>query len=531
MDHKRRRAISVVAGIALLALLTPSLVGRAAAAEPIPPSVQAVKTEVQSKPRYQHSTWGLRVVDRDTGEVLIDELSDKLFVTGSILKTYTTSATLAEYGTDYRFRTPVHRVGGVRNGRLNGDLVLVASGDYSFGLRDRPDGTLGYNSTPQIDHNYGDTGLPGPTLLANSHPLAGVDDLAQQVRESGIRRVRGDVMIDDRLFEEFKGWPDGTISPIWVNENVIDMMATPTTPGERAKVRWRPHTSAIQVINRTRTGPPGSQSSLQASGPTRGKVTLSGRIPADSQPLLTIVQVPFPANFARTAFIDALRDHGVDVDARTRGANPSQELPKKKALTGANRVAQRVSPPLSEYVKVILKVSYNRGADLMACLLAVRRGSTDCEDGLLSVVENNAALGASPETTLPFDGAGSDDRDRTSPLDFTTFLSNLYNTQPYGQAIYDGMPILGVDGTLRESGLGSPAAGKIHAKTGDRVAFTEAGQGFAGAKTRVGYIEAESGRNLVYADLIRDIPIEQPTDIFEVDKDMTALETAIQQGY
>jgi serine-type D-Ala-D-Ala carboxypeptidase/endopeptidase (penicillin-binding protein 4) len=167
----------------------------------------------------------------------------------------------------------------------------------------------------------------------------------------------------------------------------------------------------------------------------------------------------------------------------------------------------------------------------MACLLAVRGGSTDCLDGLQSVVDNNASLGASPFTTLPFDGAGSDDRDRTTPVDFTTFLRNAYNTQPWGQALYDGMPILGVDGTLRETGLGSPAAGQIHAKTGDRVAFTDGGQGFAGATTRVGYIEAASGRHLVYADFINGTPLVEPSDIFDILDDMTALETAIQQGY
>jgi D-alanyl-D-alanine carboxypeptidase/D-alanyl-D-alanine-endopeptidase (penicillin-binding protein 4) len=179
---------------------------------------------------------------------------------------------------------------------------------------------------------------------------------------------------------------------------------------------------------------------------------------------------------------------------------------------------------------VILKVSYNRGADLMVCLLAVKRGSTDCEEGLQSIAANNTALGVPPQTTFAFDGAGSDDRDRTSPIAATTFLRNVYS-QSYGQSFYDGLPIFGVDGTLAQTGMGSPAAGKIRAKTGNRVAFLESGGGIAGAQTRIGYIEAASGRQLVYADLIRDIPLDEPTDIFHVDEDMTAVETAIQQGY
>jgi D-alanyl-D-alanine carboxypeptidase/D-alanyl-D-alanine-endopeptidase (penicillin-binding protein 4) len=185
--------------------------------------------------------------------VLLNLDADKLFVTGSILKIYATSAALDTLGPDYRFRTPVFRRGTVRGGVLAGDPVLVASSDTSFGLRDRRDGTLGYNNAPEIDHNYADTGLPGPALLKSSDPLVGVNDLAKQVRGSGIRRVTGDVAIDDRLFRTFDGFADGLMSPIWVNENVIDITTRPTSAGKPAQVDWRPKSAAIRVVNRVKT--------------------------------------------------------------------------------------------------------------------------------------------------------------------------------------------------------------------------------------------------------------------------------------
>ena len=37
---------------------------------------------------------------------------------------------------------------------------------------------------------------------------------------------------------------------------------------------------------------------------------------------------------------------------------------------------------VGEYVKVVMKVSYNRGADLLACLVGARVGIRDCEAGL-----------------------------------------------------------------------------------------------------------------------------------------------------
>jgi D-alanyl-D-alanine carboxypeptidase/D-alanyl-D-alanine-endopeptidase (penicillin-binding protein 4) len=497
---------------------------------PVPADVLETMTRVQSGARYRHSTWGLAVADLATGEVLIDERGDKLFVPGSVMKTYATANALDAYGARYRFRTPVYRQGPLRDGSLRGSLVLVASGDFSMGLRDRPDGTLAFNSAPEIDHNYADTGLPGPTLLKHSDPLAGLDDLARQVRASGVRRVLGDVVIDDRLFEAYGGWPDGLISPIWVNENVLDITAEPTAPGRAARLDWRPKTAALRVEGRVTTGPAGSQPAVTVRHARPGVVRVGGRVPAGGGPILRIFQIPDPAAFARTAFIEALRRHGVQVTAPATGPNPNALLPRGRAYPAGRRVAERVSPPLSEYTKVVLKVSYNRGADLMVCLAAVREGSRDCAAGIAREVRNNARLGAGRRTTFPFDGAGSVEQDRTTPLDMTRFLRGVAG-RPYGAALRAGLPVLGVDGTLADVGRGTPAAGRVQAKTGTRLGVTDAGQALLTGNAHVGYIRARSGRVLVFADMVRDVPLASPVQFQAVEEDLAAIEAAIQRAY
>ena len=139
-----------------------------------------------SKPVYAHSLWGFRVEDRTTGEVLLDQNGDAMFTTGSILKVFSTSTALSQYGSDHTFKTPVYRTGPVRNGAVHGDLVLVASGDFSMGLREQPDGTMVFASAPDVDHTYANTGLPGIEVGAN--PLAALDDLAEQIARRASRR-------------------------------------------------------------------------------------------------------------------------------------------------------------------------------------------------------------------------------------------------------------------------------------------------------------------------------------------------------
>src|SRR5919112_1940973 len=144
--------------------------------------------------RYQYGEWGYLEVD-PSGGTTVRALGppDRLYIPGSSTKLFTVSATLDDLGFDHRFETPVYARGKVEKGTLGGDLVLVASGDLTMGGRTAPNGTVSY--TP-VDHTYAND-VPGATLTPEN-PLAGLDEIARQVRESGITRVDGNVIIDTR---------------------------------------------------------------------------------------------------------------------------------------------------------------------------------------------------------------------------------------------------------------------------------------------------------------------------------------------
>jgi D-alanyl-D-alanine carboxypeptidase/D-alanyl-D-alanine-endopeptidase (penicillin-binding protein 4) len=489
----------------------------------------AIERIISAAP-YAHSSWGLMAADVATGQVVVAHMAEKMFVPGSILKIYSVASALAAYGADYRFETPVYRRGAVAEGVLVGDLVLVASGDLSFGLRDRADGTLAFNSAPDLDHTYANTGLPGPALVPNSQPLAGVDDLARQVRTAGIREVRGDVVIDDRLFEAYDGWPDGLIAPSWVNDNVVDITATPTAAGLPARVDWRPRTAAYRVESEVTTVA-GEGTPLVVDAPRPGVIRVRGAIAAASAPVLAIWRVEDPAAFARAAFVEALGRAGVRVLASPTGRNPAGLLPAGRAYPASERVALRVSPAFGEYARVILKTSHNPGADLMVCLLAVRAGSRDCADGLRREGAVIAGFGVSRASTQLFDGAGSDERNRTSPADAVRFLSGIARA-PWAPAFRDGLAVLGVDGDVATLQAGTPAAGRVRVKTGSRAAVGPGGlPGLATAVSMVGYAETAGGRQLAFAILLRDLPFSGFDDFMAARRDQGAIAAALQQSF
>src|SRR5438552_18391274 len=188
---------------------------------------------VIGRDEYRQAHWGILVVDAESGKTVYAHNPDHLFFPASTTKLYSCAAALAELGPDYRFETPVYARGAVKDGRLVGDLILVAQGDLTLGGRTEPGGHMAFKDH---DHTYAN-GTDRAELTATD-PLAGLRELARQVAAAGIRRV-GDVLIDDRFFPRNRGSGSGPslLTPIVVNDNVIDVIVTPADePGKPAGV-------------------------------------------------------------------------------------------------------------------------------------------------------------------------------------------------------------------------------------------------------------------------------------------------------
>ncbi len=494
-----------------------------------PKSLTRALADIEDQPKYQSSDWGYSVLDQTTGDVLAAQNADHYFDPGSTMKTYSVSTALRLYDPGYQFHTPVYQVGSVSGDTLNGNLVLVGSGDLSFGLREQPDGTLHYENLPALDHSYATTGFPG-AVEPPGDPLTGLDALASQVRASGISQVSGDVVVDDRLFTPYNGFSDGLISPIWVNENLIDILVTPgSDAGQTASIKWRPVTATYTVDNQATTVAADGTTALEVKEETPGRLVVTGTIAAGIPPRLVVAEVKDPAAFARTAFIEALQRAGVAVTATPTGPNPASLLPAKDGYQAGDKLGEHVSATLAQYASLIMKVSYNRGADLMTCLSAVKAGSTDCQKGLVASVDTMTDLGLSKTAAYPFDGAGSDDRSRTTPAALATFYKAATQA-PYGKALFDALPVLGKSGTVADVLASSPAAGKVQLKTGNRVVGTEADQLIVLGNSLAGYIQTKSGRQVTFAIAVDNVPISSPIEFLQVTDDQARMVEFIQQG-
>src|SRR5580658_781129 len=265
-------------------------------AQPAGPSLKLRIAAIMSRPEYAHARFGMEFWQLGADKVAYRFNEQQFFVAASTTKLLTEGTALSLLGPDYRFHTRVFRTGATdRKGTLNGDLILVASGDPNLSNRVQPDGTLAFQNQ---DHAY--DSMPGGAKLVPGDPLAALRELAAQVAKAGIKNVAGRVLVDVSLFPEGER-ELGTgvvISPIAVNDNLIDVTIASGAEGSTPRLILSPATAYVQVDSQLKTGAPGNKNA-EISFDDRRKpdgtysVVVRGTVPAGSS-LLRTYRVPEP---------------------------------------------------------------------------------------------------------------------------------------------------------------------------------------------------------------------------------------------
>jgi D-alanyl-D-alanine carboxypeptidase/D-alanyl-D-alanine-endopeptidase (penicillin-binding protein 4) len=492
-------------------------------AEPLPPEIQAI----MDQPRYRTARWSLYLGDRTTEETLQELNADAMVLGASTTKLFTTAAALDVIGADFRFETPIYRRGTVDGqGIVQGDLILVASGDLTMGGRDTPEGQIAFTST---DHTYANA-LPGAQITPQD-PLAGLDNLAQQVAASGIRRVTGNVFIDARLFPQLAK-DEYMLSPIIINDNVIDLTLNPAGVGQPATITWRPQTQAYQVRSEVQTAAAGSAIDLTVTEAQPGMILVRGQIPADQTDVLRVHQVADPQAFARTLLIEALGRQGITVAASPTGPNPVAQLPASGSYATGDRVALHRSLPFSENLRLINKVSMNLHADTLVNLLAVRSGSADYDAGMTQIAAFLRRAGIDPTLASLSDGRGNVYTDLFSARTITGLLRYMA-TRPDFAVYHASQPIFGVDGSeVMTVPADSPVRGHAAAKSGTTVDEDKMNQRIMlMVRGNAGYLTAQSGRELVFGLYVTNVPMAGITDVFAILGDLGSIVELLYERY
>jgi D-alanyl-D-alanine carboxypeptidase/D-alanyl-D-alanine-endopeptidase (penicillin-binding protein 4) len=448
------------------------------AADPSPARLRKTIDPIVSRPEFGAAFWGVEVRSLKTGRLLYARNAEKAFRPASNMKLVTTAAALDAFGGEARVRTTVETAGRLdRLGRILGDVFLVGGGDPSLSARFTP-------------------GRP---------PAAAFEEMTDALVAAGVRRVEGRVVGHEGAFTGDRRGSDWTwddlawgygaeVSALSFTDNRVELTLAPgERVGDPAVLDVDPRHGCLAISSSVTTGeaapagaPSGDETVSLAREPGSNEVHLSGRVPIggswDGR-----LAVGDPARCAAQVFADVLEAKGIRV---TGGVATSRSpLPE-----GARVLAEHASPPMAEMVRVVNKESQNLHAEVLLRLVGLKvKGEGSAEKGHEAVAEFLARLGVPDEGFRLGDGSGLSRTDLLTPRGLVALLVAM-DRHEEAAAFRGSLPVAGVDGSLEKRMKGTPAEGRVAAKTGTLRL----------ANALAGYVTTVRGERLAFALVVNN---------------------------
>lgn len=430
---------------------------------------------------------GCLAVELRSGKTLLEWDSRSLLRPASTQKLLTAAAVLEKFGAAHRLVTPFYYTGNISSGTLAGNLVAVGGGDPSTG------DLIGLSD-------------PGPPPFA---------PLLAALRDRGVRRINGDLIGIDELFDEQlrgAGWRRRNYSQSFgapVNglsyaRNAVTVFAD-ASAGKSVQIILQPENSYLKTVNKMKllpTDAPRSAAGIRLSRLPGGGIIVSGAVRA-GRVLEWSCSVERPTLHYLQVLQTRLAQAGIAVTGRRIDLDPGRT--NRMALpAGAQRLCRLASPPLGELVRRLLKFSRNNYAEHFLKLLGTadrqrqgsyRSGSTALGEFLVS------RCGVAPDGFRLTDGSGLGRANRISPQTLVQVLRRMALDATDSEQFVQALPVAGESGTLSGRMNGTAAAGRVRAKTGT----------MPGVSCLAGYLTDDSGRELVFAVMVNgfELPLER----------------------
>lgn len=413
----------------------------------------------------------------NTAPVFFAHNPDASLALASTAKLVTSIAAIENLGLAFRWKTRAYLLGPLKDGVLDGDLLIVGGGD--------------------------------PTLTGKA-----LEKWFLQMQAKGLKEIRGNLVLDKNIFKIAKSdmqgtpkedednphhrWPDA----LSIDEGYIQTELS--VQGGAAQLRFNPPLD-VAVDNQLKVlpkcavrSPPQIEIVEQSTGADRASIL---RLQGEWSEACgkKHIEMVTGSDLALTGAILAgiwKSTGGVLVGQAFARQELMPKMPKSKQKELGQRLPPKVfselaSAPLSEVLREMNKTSNNLIArHLMLSLspkfpklVATLAGAKQYTQGWL---QRKGLVGIAVDS-----GSGLSRAERAHARSMIALLRKSWNTR-YGKVLLGTLPVAGKDGTLRARMHGSPAQGNAFLKTGS----------LNDARALAGYVRSKSGKIYAVVTLI-----------------------------
>ncbi|HOJ59986.1 MAG TPA: D-alanyl-D-alanine carboxypeptidase/D-alanyl-D-alanine-endopeptidase [bacterium] len=418
------------------------------------------------------AVWSIQVDNLEEEENLFALTPQRSLIPASNMKIVVCAAALLRLKPDFRYQTGLWVSGKQSGSTLEGDLIVVGSGDPSIGGR-----------------------FNGNDVTALFRQWAGV------LKQNNILRVTGDVIGVDDVFDDirhglnwhpdnFLDWFAAEVSALSFNDACVDIIVEGAAKaGTPATVRTNPPTQYLFLspsVMTVATAKSEKGVAIRRSNDDLG-LTIQGSI-RTNRSSLHYAAVPNPTLYFVSVLREVLQAEGITVEGAAKDADDVPALPAQKTW---RLLHVHESPPLSALVNVCLKNSQNLYAEHLLKTLGYHDyGTGSWEMGVLAMKDILNEHGCNLDSQFIADGSGLSRENRLSAQSLIQVLRVISNS-PYKDLFQEALPRSGVDGTLKRRLNGPSTNGRIFAKTGT----------LNGVRSLSGYLNAKSGKTYVFSML------------------------------
>ena len=427
-----------------------------------------INKHMKTDPNFQNAIIGILAVD-ENGNTIAEWNSNLPMLTASTMKTITTGVGLHALGKDFKYKTQVAYTGDIKDGILNGDIVIIGGGDPTLGSSD----TIAFS----IDSIFG--------------------IWTSAIKALGVERIEGNVVVDDSYFERelmpdswswgnFGAYYGSAPSGLSFNENLLKFKLVPgKNVGDKVAVKAiYPQVPGLEIVNEMTTGEKGTGNrSAYYVQDMKCAVQYLGTVAVDKGAVYESNSNRFPHLSCGYQFREFLIENGIEclpeiIDAKYYDCDAQRKV-----------IAETYSPELWEIVTVTNRVSNNMFAETILKTIGKElTGVGSYDSSFVALKRVLVDMGVNTTGFTQEDGSGLSRQNYVSPKFFCNYYDKMQESGIFVE-FFASLPMPGRPGTLKGvlKDADQKIKDRIHAKSGS----------LANVRCYAGYVQGSKKYGLV----------------------------------